>query len=79
VMFAVGAFIPLFPWLFTSGTVAIVASIVLSGVAAFAVGGFLAVFTGRSWLVSAFRQLAVTAVAALVTYAVGRAVGVGVH
>jgi VIT1/CCC1 family predicted Fe2+/Mn2+ transporter len=76
--FALGAFIPLLPWLIGSGTGAIVASVVLGAVAALAVGAVLARFTERSVLGSALRQLAVTAVAAAVTYGVGRAIGSGV-
>jgi VIT1/CCC1 family predicted Fe2+/Mn2+ transporter len=78
VTFALGAFIPLLPWLFTSGTAAIVASVVLSAVAALVVGVVLATFTERPRLASALRQLAVTAVAAAVTYGVGRAIGTGI-
>jgi VIT1/CCC1 family predicted Fe2+/Mn2+ transporter len=78
VTFAAGAFVPLAPWLFTSGTLAIVLSVVLSGLAALAVGVVLARFTERSPAVSALRQLAVTAVAAAVTYGVGRAIGTGI-
>jgi vacuolar iron transporter family protein len=74
--FALGALVPLLPWLFTSGTTALVISIVLSALAALAVGWTLGVFTGRSRWKSAFRQLAVAAVAAVVTYTVGRLVGV---
>jgi VIT1/CCC1 family predicted Fe2+/Mn2+ transporter len=78
VTFAVGAFIPLAPWLFTSGTLAIVLSVVLGAVASLAVGAVLARFTERPVLSSALRQLAVTAVAAAVTFGVGRAIGTGV-
>ena len=46
--FALGALVPLLPWLFTSGATALVISIVLSGLAALAVGYTLGVFTGRS-------------------------------
>lgn len=76
--FALGAFIPLLPWLIGSGTGAIVASVILAAVAALVVGSVLARFTERPVLISALRQLAVTAVAAGVTYGVGRAVGTGV-
>ena len=76
--FAVGAFLPLLPWLFTSGTAATVGSVVLGIVGALAVGTALAGFTGRSRLFSAGRQLAIAVLAASVTYLVGRAVGVGV-
>jgi VIT1/CCC1 family predicted Fe2+/Mn2+ transporter len=77
VAFAIGAFIPLAPWLFTSGTPAIVLSVVLGAVAALVVGAVLAKFTERRAVVSALRQLGVTAVAAGVTYGVGRAIGTG--
>jgi len=78
VTFAVGAFIPLAPWLFTAGTTAIVLSVVLSAVASLAVGVVLARYTERSAVVSALRQLAVTVVAAGVTFGVGKAIGTGV-
>ena len=76
--FAVGAFLPLLPWLFASGTAATIGSVVLGIVGALAVGTALATFTGRSRLFSAARQLAIAVIAASVTYLVGRAVGVGV-
>jgi VIT1/CCC1 family predicted Fe2+/Mn2+ transporter len=78
VTFALGAFIPLFPWLIGSGTAAIIGSVVLGAVAAVVVGVVLASFTERSKVSSALRQLAVTAVAAGVTYGVGKAIGTGV-
>jgi VIT1/CCC1 family predicted Fe2+/Mn2+ transporter len=77
VTFAVGAFIPLVPWLFARGNGAIVGSVVLSAVAAVTVGIVLAAFTQRPMLRSALRQLAITALAAAVTYGVGRAIGTG--
>jgi vacuolar iron transporter family protein len=77
IMFAIGAFIPLLPWLITSGTTATFWSVVLGGVAAFGVGAALAMFTGRSWLWSASRQLLISGVAAAVTYSVGHLVGAG--
>ncbi len=75
--FALGAFIPLVPWLFLKGTAAIVASVVLSAIAAIAIGVVLAAFTHRSVWRSALRQLTLTAGAAAVTYGVGRAIGTG--
>ena len=77
VTFAIGAFIPLLPWLLTSGTLAVVLSVVLSGLAALAVGALLARYTERPVIPSALRQLAVTGVAAAVTFGVGRAIGAG--
>ena len=51
---------------------------VLGGLASLVVGVILARFTERRVVLSALRQLAVTAVAAGVTYGVGRAMGAGI-
>ena len=77
VMFAVGAFIPLVPWLVTGGSTALWWSIALGAVASLAVGGALSLFTGRSWLWSASRQLLISTAAASVTYTIGHLVGSG--
>jgi vacuolar iron transporter family protein len=74
--FAVGALVPLLPWFFGSGTAAVLASIILGTVASLAVGFAVAVFTGRSRLRTALRQLAITAAVAAVTFGIGSAVGV---
>jgi VIT1/CCC1 family predicted Fe2+/Mn2+ transporter len=76
VMFAIGAAVPLLPFLFTSGGPAVVASAVLSGVTLFAVGAAMTVLTGRGALFSGARMLAIGAVAAAVTYGVGSLLGV---
>jgi vacuolar iron transporter family protein len=76
VMFAVGAFIPLVPWLVATGTAAIVASIVLGLAASVALGWALAAMTGRSVVRTAGRQVLITTLAASVTYAIGHVVGV---
>jgi VIT1/CCC1 family predicted Fe2+/Mn2+ transporter len=75
VTFALGAFIPLLPWLYGKGTTAIITSVIFGAIASLLVGGVLAAFTERPKVRSALRQLAITAVAAAVTYGVGRAIG----
>ena len=77
VMFAIGACIPLLPWLFASGTTATLWSVGLSAVASLVVGAALSFFTGRSWMWSAGRQLLISGVAAGVTYTIGHLVGSG--
>jgi len=77
VMFSIGAFIPLLPWLVTGGTTALVWSIVLGAVASLMVGTALSFFTGRAWLWSAVRQLLISAAAAGVTYSIGHLIGSG--
>ena len=77
VMFAIGALIPLLPWLFTSGTTALLWSVALGAVASLIVGAALSFFTGRSWVWSAARQLLISTAAATVTYTIGHIVGSG--
>jgi len=73
--FAVGAVVPLIPWFFTQGAVAVIASLVLGALAAICIGVGLARFTGRSWVHSAVRQLLVTVAAAAVTFGIGKFLG----
>lgn len=77
VAFSIGAFLPLLPWLLGGGTAAVLASIVLGGAAAASLGGVLAKLTGRPVLKGALRFLGLAAIAAGVTYAIGRIVGTG--
>jgi vacuolar iron transporter family protein len=76
VSFGLGAFVPLLPWLLTSGTPATLWSVVLSAVGALVVGASLAHFTRRPWAWSAVRQLLISGLAAGVTYGIGHAIGV---
>jgi len=76
VCFAFGASVPLVPYFFGSGTAPMVVAIVLAVLSAIAVGTLLARFTGRSALRSGARQLFYTAVPAVLTFALGSAVGV---
>jgi VIT1/CCC1 family predicted Fe2+/Mn2+ transporter/rubrerythrin len=78
VAFAIGAFIPVLPYLLLAGTTAFVVSIALSLVALFAVGAGVSLLTGRGVLFSGFRQVGIGAAAALVTFAVGSLIGVSV-
>lgn len=78
IAFALGAFLPLIPWLFGGGTAAVVASIVIGAVAAAVVGAVLASFTERSKVRTAARQVVVAAVACVFTSAVGMLLGANV-
>lgn len=76
VSFSVGALIPLLPWLFSSGDVAVWWSVALGAAASLTIGVVLAQFTGRSKLFGGLRQLAITAFAAAVTFGIGSLFGV---
>ena len=76
--FAIGAFIPLAPFLLTEGTGAIVTSMALALVALFIVGALVSLLTGRGLLFSGLRQATIGGGAALITYVVGSIIGVAV-
>ena len=76
VAFGVGALVPLVPFLVTTGPAAMVAALVMSLVALFAVGAGVSLVTGRSLLFSGLRQVIIGAAAAAVTYVVGSVIGV---
>ncbi|MEX0754396.1 MAG: VIT1/CCC1 transporter family protein [Actinomycetota bacterium] len=69
--FSFGAIVPLVPFLFTSGTAAVVLAGVLSAIMLTAVGAAMSLVTGRNPVVSALRQLGVGVLAAGITYGVG--------
>jgi VIT1/CCC1 family predicted Fe2+/Mn2+ transporter len=77
-MFAVGAFVPLLPFLVASGRASVLVSAILSGVTLFGVGGAASFLTGRGFLVSGARMLAIGAAAAAITYGVGTLLDVAV-
>jgi len=78
VAFALGAFVPVLPYLLGSGAVAFVVAIGLSLAALFAVGAGVSLLTGRSVAFSGVRQVGIGAAAATVTYIVGTVIGVSV-
>jgi vacuolar iron transporter family protein len=78
VAFALGAFVPVAPYLVGGGALAFGLAIGLSLVALFAVGAGVSLLTGRSVLFSGARQVGIGIAAAIVTYIVGTLVGVSV-
>jgi VIT1/CCC1 family predicted Fe2+/Mn2+ transporter len=78
VAFALGAFVPVLPYLLGSGGVAFGAALGLSLLALFAVGAGVSLLTGRSVLFSGARQVGIGLAAAVVTYVVGALIGVSV-
>lgn len=75
--FAIGALLPLFPWFFSVGTAAVVASVVVATLSALVLGAAIGSFTGRGRLMTGLRQLGCALVAAGVTFGVGSLLGVG--
>ncbi|MGZ6791925.1 MAG: VIT1/CCC1 transporter family protein [Mycobacteriales bacterium] len=73
VAFALGAFLPLLPYLL--GATDLLVSLVLAGAGLYAAGAAVSRFTNRTWWYAGTRQLLLGAAAATVTYLVGSAVG----
>ncbi len=72
---AVGAFIPIIPFFFTSGYTAVIAAGIVSLVAHFAVGAAKSLITIRSWWSSGLEMTLIGAVEGAVTYAIGLGLG----
>ena len=76
--FVGGAIIPILPYIFDAGDLALTLSAVLSAVALVAVGGGLRALSGGSAAWGALRMLLVGGSAAAVTFGVGKLIGVSV-
>jgi VIT1/CCC1 family predicted Fe2+/Mn2+ transporter len=76
VTFALGAFLPLLPYLLGAHT--LFWSMLLGAILLFAMGAAVARFTGRSLIFGAVRHLALGAIAVAVVFGVGHAIGTGV-
>lgn len=76
VSFAVGAALPLSPYLIAPGSAALPIAAGITAVALFGVGATLSLFTGRNALYSGARMLVLGALAGGLTFAIGRIFGV---
>lgn len=72
ITFALGAFVPLFPYLFTEGFAAGWTAAGLALGLLFIVGGFMSRFTDRPVILSGGRMLIIGGTAALITFGIGR-------
>jgi VIT1/CCC1 family predicted Fe2+/Mn2+ transporter len=76
ILFAVGAVIPVIPFMFIHGLTAIVISVIGSAIGLFLIGSAITLFTGKSILFSGFRQVIFGLIAAAITFAIGKLIGV---
>ncbi len=76
ILFAIGAVIPVLPFFFTSGTQAIVISVLCSAAGLFLIGSAITLFTGKSIWFSGFRQVVFGLFAAAITFGIGKLIGV---
>ena len=78
VLFALGAILPVVPFLLTSGTAAIVTAAVLSAAALFGIGAAITLLTGRNPWISGLRQVGFGLAAAAVTFGIGALLGTAI-
>jgi VIT1/CCC1 family predicted Fe2+/Mn2+ transporter len=78
VLFTIGAIIPLAPFIFTTGMLAVYISIGVSALGLFALGAVITLFTGRTVLFSGMRMVVFGLVAAAVTFGIGHLIGVSI-
>ncbi len=73
--FAVGAVVPVAPFAVLEGMTAVLVAVTLSSLALFLVGATLSLLTARSAWFAGLRQLAIGAIAATATFAIGSVIG----
>jgi len=78
VLFALGAVVPILPFLILRGTLAVVASALLSALGLWALGTAITVFTGTPVWRSGGRQVVLGLAAAALTFGIGRLIGLAV-
>lgn len=76
VLFAAGAIVPLVPFLLLTGIPAIIVSAVVSTIGLFIIGAAITLMTGRSIWYSGARMVLIGLGAALVTFVIGKIIGV---
>lgn len=77
-LFALGAIFPILPFAFLTGNIAVYISMAVSAVALFLVGAAITLMTGRNVFYSGFRQVLIGITAAILTYGIGKLIGVSV-
>lgn len=77
-LFTIGAIIPVLPFIFLSGTIALVVSVLGSAFGLFLIGAAITLFTGKNVWFSGFRQVMFGLGAAAITFGIGKLIGVAV-
>ena len=78
ILFAIGAIIPLAPFFWGGGSVAILLSVGFSTLGLFIIGSAITLFTGKSIWFSGGRQVIFGLMAAAITFGIGKLVGVSI-
>ncbi len=79
VLFAIGAAVPILPFVVARGSIAVASSVVMSAVGLFVIGAAITIFTGAPVWRSGGRQLLLGLAAAGLTFGVGKLIGVAIR
>lgn len=79
VLFAIGAIIPVLPFMFTTGIPAIIMSASFSALGLFLIGAIITLFTGKNVLFSGMRMVVFGLIAASITYGIGHLIGISLQ
>ena len=77
-LFAMGAVVPVLPFLVVRGSIAMASSMVVGALALFGIGAAITIFTGTPVWRSGGRQLLLGLAAAGVTFGVGKLIGIAI-
>lgn len=78
ILFSLGALFPLLPFAFLHGNIAVFTSMGFSALALFLVGAAITLMTGRNIFYSGFRQVVIGLAAAMITFGIGKWIGVSI-
>jgi len=78
ILFAIGAIIPVIPFILTTGMKAILFSVALSATGLFLIGAAITLFTGKNVWYSGLRQVIFGLAAAAITFGIGKLIGVAI-
>ena len=77
-LFAVGAILPVLPYVFLTGISGIIVSSIAAAIGLFVIGAAITLMTGRNVVISGLRQVGFGLAAAAITYGIGYLIGVSV-
>lgn len=77
-LFTLGSLVALSPWFFVGSQLAVILSVIFTGVLSLGVGMYIAKSSGKRIFFGAFRQFLIVVAASVVTYGIGHVFGIAI-